>query len=235
MVVKNLRKEYKTEAGETVVFNDFNAEFADGKVTAIMGGSGIGKTTLLNCVAKLTDYKGEIEFPGNPAYVFQDDRLIPGKTVFENIEFVLPFADKEERRKRVKTALEITELTAEASKYPQELSGGQKKRVSLARAFASGRELMLLDEPLSSLDIGLKFRIFEVMKRLFASQKTVLMVTHDVDEALTLANEIVIIGKTGAEYRKTISSDVFERDIVGEECNLIRKEIIGYLKNGISE
>ena len=70
MVVKNLRKGYKTEAGETVVFNDFNAEFADGKVTAIMGGSGIGKTTLLNCVAKLTDYKGEIEFPGNPAYVF---------------------------------------------------------------------------------------------------------------------------------------------------------------------
>lgn len=235
MVVKNLCKSYKTEAGETIVFDDFNAEFADGKVTAIMGGSGIGKTTLLNCIAKLTDYEGKIEFSGDAAYVFQDDRLILGKTVYENVGFVLPFADREEKKKRVKNALKITELTAEAGKYPQELSGGQKKRVSLARAFASGRETMLLDEPLSSLDIGLKFRIFEVMKRLFASQKTVLLVTHDADEALTLANEIVIIGKSGAEYRKEISSDVFERDIAGEECNRIRREILGYFKNGTSE
>lgn len=231
MVVKKLCKRYKTESGEKIVFDNFSAEFKDGKVTAVMGSSGIGKTTLLNCIAKLTDYDGEIAGVGSSAYVFQEDRLIPDKTVYDNIEFVMQTEDADERKKRIKNALSVTELLSEAFRYPSELSGGQRKRVSLARAFACGRELMLLDEPLSSLDIGLKFRIFDVMKRVFKSDsKTVIMVTHDVDEALTLADEIVIIDKGGAAYRKEFSTDLFDRDITDDECNRIRKEIIEILK-----
>lgn len=231
MVVKKLCKRYKTESGEKIVFDNFSAEFKDGKVTAVMGSSGIGKTTLLNCIAKLTDYDGEIAGVGSSAYVFQEDRLIPDKTVYDNIEFVMQTEDADERKKRIKNALSVTELLSEAFRYPSELSGGQRKRVSLARAFACGRELMLLDEPLSSLDIGLKFRIFDVMKRVFKSDsKTVIMVTHDVDEALTLADEIVIIDKGGAAYRKEFSTDLFDRDIADDECNRIRKEIIEILK-----
>lgn len=231
MVVKKLCKRYKTESGEKIVFDNFSAEFKDGKVTAVMGSSGIGKTTLLNCIAKLTDYDGEIAGVGSSAYVFQEDRLIPDKTVYDNIDFVMQTEDADERKKRIKNALSVTELLSEAFRYPSELSGGQRKRVSLARAFACGRELMLLDEPLSSLDIGLKFRIFDVMKKVFKSDsKTVIMVTHDVDEALTLADEIVIIDKGGVAYRKEFSTDLFDRDITDDECNRIRKEIIEILK-----
>ena len=231
MVVKKLCKRYRTESCEKIVFDNFSAEFKDGKVTAVMGSSGIGKTTLLNCIAKLTDYDGEIAGVGSSAYVFQEDRLIPDKTVYDNIDFVMQTEDADERKKRIKNALSVTELLSEAFRYPSELSGGQRKRVSLARAFASGRELMLLDEPLSSLDIGLKFRIFDVMKKVFKSDsKTVIMVTHDVDEALTLADEIVIIDKGGAAYRKEFSTDLFDRDITDDECNRIRKEIIEILK-----
>lgn len=231
MVVKKLCKRYRTESGEKIVFDNFSAEFKDGKVTAVMGSSGIGKTTLLNCIAKLTDYDGEIAGVGSSAYVFQEDRLIPDKTVYDNIDFVMQTEDADERKKRIKNALSVTELLSEAFRYPSELSGGQRKRVSLARAFASGRDLMLLDEPLSSLDIGLKFRIFDVMKKVFKSDsKTVIMVTHDVDEALTLADEIVIIDKGGTAYRKEFSTDLFDRDITDDECNRIRKEIIEILK-----
>ena len=231
MVVKKLCKRYRTESGEKIVFDNFSAEFKDGKVTAVMGSSGIGKTTLLNCIAKLTDYDGEIAGVGSSAYVFQEDRLIPDKTVYDNIDFVMQTEDADERKKRIKNALSVTELLSEAFRYPSELSGGQRKRVSLARAFASGRDLMLLDEPLSSLDIGLKFRIFDVMKRVFKSDsKTVIMVTHDVDEALTLADEIVIIEKGGVVYRKEFSTDLFGRDITDDECNRIRKDIIEILK-----
>ncbi len=231
MVVKKLCKRYRTESGEKIVFDNFSAEFKDGKVTAVMGSSGIGKTTLLNCIAKLTDYDGEIAGVGSSAYVFQEDRLIPDKTVYDNIDFVMQTEDADERKKRIKNALSVTELLSEAFRYPSELSGGQRKRVSLARAFASGRDLMLLDEPLSSLDIGLKFRIFDVMKKVFKrDSKTVIMVTHDVDEALTLADEIVIIEKSGVVYRKEFSTDLFGRDITDDECNRIRKEIIEILK-----
>lgn len=231
MVVKKLCKRYRTESGEKIVFDNFSAEFKDGKVTAVMGSSGIGKTTLLNCIAKLTDYDGEIAGVGSSAYVFQEDRLIPDKTVYDNIDFVMQTEDADERKKRIKNALSVTELLSEAFRYSSELSGGQRKRVSLARAFASGRDLMLLDEPLSSLDIGLKFRIFYVMKKVFKSDsKTVIMVTHDVDEALTLADEIVIIEKGGVAYRKEFSTDLFDRDITDDECNRIRREIIEILK-----
>lgn len=231
MVVKKLCKRYRTESGEKIVFDNFSAEFKDGKVTAVMGSSGIGKTTLLNCIAKLTDYDGEIAGLGSSAYVFQEDRLIPDKTVYDNIDFVMQTEDADEKKKRIKNALSVTELLSEAFRYPSELSGGQRKRVSLARAFASGRDLMLLDEPLSSLDIGLKFRIFDVMKKVFKSDsKTVIMVTHDVDEALTLADEIVIIDKGGVAYRKEFSTDLFDRNITDDECNRIRKEIIEILK-----
>ena len=231
MVVKKLCKRYRTESGEKIVFDNFSAEFKDGKVTTVMGSSGIGKTTLLNCIAKLTDYDGEIAGVGSSAYVFQEDRLIPDKTVYDNIDFIMQTEDADERKKRIKNALSVTELLSEAFRYPSELSGGQRKRVSLARAFASGRDLMLLDEPLSSLDIGLKFRIFDVMKKVFKSDsKTVIMVTHDVDEALTLADEIVIIEKGGVAYRKEFSTDLFDRNITDDECNRIRKEIIEILK-----
>lgn len=231
MLVKNLSKSYRSADGKTTpVFDNFSFDFESGKTTVVMGGSGIGKTTLLNCIAGLTDYDGEISDVGAVAYVFQDDRLLPHKTVYGNVEFILSGYGEAEKSKIVKTALEVTELTGVADKFPDELSGGQKKRVSLAIAFASGRQTLLFDEPLSSLDLGLKYRIYDVLKRVTAGKTTVL-VTHDADEALTLANEIAVIGKSGVIYRKKLKFSVVGRDIADDECNAVRKELINVFKN----
>ena len=232
MIVNKLSKRYLTDNGEKIIFENFSTSFADGKVTVVMGESGVGKTTLLNCIANLTDFEGEIVGADSVSYVFQDDRLILDKTIYKNIEFVLLQKDKKEREKRIKKSLEMTELLDQSCKFPSELSGGQRKRASLARAFASDRQIILLDEPLSSLDVGLKFRIYDVMKKLFkAENKTVIMVTHDIDEALTLADEIIYIDNGGTRYRKQITTDVFSRDIVGQECNAVRKDLIDIFKN----
>ena len=164
IVIENLTKKY----GDKTIFDNFGVTFPKNKISVVMGRSGAGKTTLLNCIAGLTTFQGEIKNADKTAYVFQEDRLVPFMSVYENLDFTLDKSVPGEVRKRlIFDTVKSVGLGDKIGSLPKELSGGQKKRVSLARAFASGRELMLLDEPLSSLDIGLKFRIFEVMKRLW--------------------------------------------------------------------
>ena len=191
MNVKNLSKRYKTDNGETVVLDNFNIDFEDGKTTAVMGGSGIGKTTLLNCIAKLTDYEGEIIGAGEVAYVFQSDRLLPNKTVYKNVEFVISEQNAEERKRRVVEALKVTELENEAGKFPSELSGGEQQRVSIARALAKNPKIILCDEPTGALDSQTGVLVLKLLLSMAKNYgKTIVIVTHNQNIA-KMADEII--------------------------------------------
>ncbi len=181
--IKNLCKNY----GQLKVYDNFSLDLIEGEITCILGESGSGKTTLLNCVARLTDYKGKIPVL-KCAYVFQTPRLVPNLTVVGNLRLVCKNDDL------IDSMLKKINLTEKKNEFPIALSGGQAQRVSLARAFLYGGDIILMDEPFSSLDLKLKAEISKLFKDVLISVNgTALFVTHDVDEAIDIAQRIIVI------------------------------------------
>ena len=184
--IKNLTKKYDSK----IVFNHLNLDIEENKITIILGESGVGKTTLLNVIAGLTDYDGEVRCEIKPmSYIFREDRLIPNLTVEENLKLVIPNVD-------VNTELEKVGLQNEAKSYPKTLSAGMSRRVSIARGMAFPSKLILMDEPLINLDLALKFDLISKIKAdVKEKEKTAIIVTHDVKEAVLLADRILVLNK----------------------------------------
>lgn len=206
MEIKNLTKRY----GENTVYENFNLTVDDGRITCILGESGSGKTTLLNAVAGLTEYEGEIT-QKRCSYVFQSPRLVPCLTVEDNLKLVCKDTD------RIFEALKNLGIEDKVKEYPVRLSGGQAQRVSLARAFLHGGELMLLDEPFTALDLKLKYSVMRLFKEAWQQTKpAVLFVTHDVDEALLLSDRIIIIesGKIKADFLNDANNERLRLKII---------------------
>lgn len=204
---KNVSKFY----GENAVYKNFNFSLEEGAVTCILGESGSGKTTLLNMLAGLTPYLGEITPRVKCSYVFQEPRLVSSLTVLGNLGLVCRDGD------RIRTMLAAVGLEGREGAYPRELSGGQAQRVSLARAFLYPSEVILMDEPFSSLDIALKVKMAALFLGLWRSEKrTAVFVTHDVDEAAMLANRVVVLkdGAVVADFSAEgePSADLFARE-----------------------
>lgn len=226
--LKNVTKSFENNK----IFDDFCINFTDKSVTAIMGASGTGKTTLLNIIAGLTPYEGEIiGADGDVSYVFQSPRLISGISVVKNVEFVLTriYPDKAERRAAALRYLRECEIEQLKDKLPTEISGGEGQRVQLARAFAYPASLILMDEPFSSLDVALKMRLMSLCADFFEkSPRTAVIVTHDVDEALTIADCVVVLKRGGAK-RFEIPSPRAGRTLTGGEVNAVREKIYAAL------
>lgn len=220
MFVKNIDKAY----GNQKVFENFSLEIHTGEVLCVLGESGGGKTTLLNILAGLVDFYGEKQTPEKISYVFQEPRLLRNLTARENVLLVGGMAAT------VDELLKKTELAEKADKRPSELSGGERQRVSLARAFSVDFQLLLMDEPFSSLDTGLKIRLMNVFADLWQEKKrtaATVFVTHDIEEALMIADRVVVLkgGKIALEKRLTRNGIVSE---YGKE-NSVREELLRVL------
>ena len=170
--------------GEKPVLRDYSLRVGRGERICLFATSGIGKTTLLRLIAGLEKpTSGEIRLGGRVTYLFQEDRLLPWLNLLDNLTLI--GAD----RQRALRVLESVGL-ADAGKFPDELSGGMRRRAAIARAICAGGEILLLDEPFTGLDAGLRGRSAEALKREFADA-AVIMVTHIQEEAEIMGAEIV--------------------------------------------
>ena len=174
------------------MLDGIDLELGAGEFVAVLGRSGSGKTTLLRLLARLDrGLTGELETGGAPAVVFQDPRLLPWRSALENVALGLRGADPAGRARR---ALAEVGLDGRESAWPRQLSGGQRQRVALARALVREPDLLLLDEPFSALDALTRISAQELVSTLWrAHRPAVLLVTHDVEEALLLADRTLVL------------------------------------------
>ena len=207
--VYNLYKSF----GQVTLFNGFSVEFPENTITCILGPSGCGKTTLLNITGGIIKHDGG-ELQGfsdkKISYIFQDPRLLPWKTASENISFVLDNnLTTGEKKKITNELIELVELKGFADYYPHTLSGGMRQRVAIARAFAYKPDIILMDEPFKGLDVKLKTNLIRTISSMWLRDKcTVVFVTHDVDEALLLGNNILVLSQHPATITCRVNIDI---------------------------
>ena len=220
MQLKNIVKNY----GDKKVLGGIDIEIEEGKITAILGESGCGKSTLLNIIAgKIKDYSGEIIFEREHekgiSYVFQEDTLIPWKTVYSNLEFVLKGkVEKSQIDERIKKYLKIVNLEGSEKEFPNMLSGGMKRRVGIARAFAFPSNYMFMDEPFEFLDVKIKEEIVEDLIKLQESEKkTIILITHDIDTAITLGENIVVLGENPSVVKSIFTNEFALKEWINNE------------------
>lgn len=194
-------KEVSVSFGPIEVFHDLSLEISQGEFVAVVGPSGCGKTTLLNLLSGfLRPSSGSFAYSGRVRMVYQHDSLLPWKTAAQNIALGLRDLHSEtERERQLKEMLRLIKLEEFAAHYPHQLSGGMRQRVELARALAGDTDILLLDEPFSSLDYLARLRLRrELVRMLKELPRTVVLVTHDIEEAAQLADRILVLSERPA-------------------------------------
>jgi sulfonate transport system ATP-binding protein len=218
--IQQVSKFFAIKGSNLPVLKDISLDIQPGEFVVIIGVSGCGKSTLLRLLAGLdSDYQGELLYEGNPitgtdlerGLVFQDHRLFPWRTVYENI--ALAFAStkitKDERHRRVSEQIEQVGLDGFADAYPHQLSGGMSQRAAIARALAPRPKVLLLDEPLGALDALTRLRLQQELRRLWQEEGiTMVMVTHDIDEAVFLADRVVVMEPRPGRIRRIQKVDL---------------------------
>jgi sulfonate transport system ATP-binding protein len=223
-VVENVVRRF----GDRVVLDRLDLTIADEELVVLLGPSGCGKSTLLRLLAGLDRPDGgRVEVPAKRAIVFQADRLLPWQRVLRNVTLGLHGPDADQRALDV---LAEVGLSGREKAWPKELSGGEAQRVSLARALVSEPELVLLDEPFAALDAITRLRMHDLVRALRSKHHAaMLLVTHDVDEAIALADRVVVMsdGRIGTSHRVELSAADREASIAREELRSALLEDLG--------
>lgn len=218
--IKNLKKNYNTKEGEIKAIDSFNLELNKGEIIALVGPSGCGKSTILSIVAKLDkDYSGKIIYDDNLkiSYMLQNDALLPWLSVYDNALLGIKIQNKvnEDTLNYVDYLFQLYNLNEFKKNYPKSLSGGMKQRVALIRTLALKPDLLLLDEPFSALDEQSRLLISDdVYKIVKKENKTVILVTHNIEEAIYFADKVIILSKRPMNIKNIINIDIASKDSI---------------------
>lgn len=202
-------KSFYTLKEETKVLEDISFNVFEGEIVALVGPSGCGKTTLLNLICGLiSPDEGEVIRKGKVGYMFQKDQLFEWRTIYKNITIGPEISKIKIDDNKIINMLKKYDLYDFKDYYPKELSGGMRQRVALLRTLALDPDILLLDEPFSSLDYQTKIKVQEDMYKIIKEEKkTVILVTHDISEAISLSNNIMILSDRPATLLKDITLD----------------------------
>ena len=221
------------------VLRDVGFDVPDGKIVAILGASGSGKSTLLNIAAGLIlPDRGQVSVTGQPTsghvdwscvgYMFQDDRLLPWRVSVSNVALALEAGSmrKQERLRRANDALQFVGLSEFAQAYPHQLSGGMRSRTALARSIVTEPNILLMDEPFSRLDAQTRSALHRELLQIHTSRKmSILFVTHDVEEAVTLASRIVVLSPRPGHVKRIVDVDEVQTDIESPQARSLVIEL----------
>lgn len=236
--VENVSKSFDNQGSETKVVDDVSFEIYDNEFVVILGPGRCGKTVLLNMICGLLEKdSGSIKLDGkeitgpNPALgmVFQRLGLLPWKTVMENVEFgpQMRKVSKKERREQAGHFLELVGLKGFENYYPHQLSGGMKQRVGIARAYANGAEILIMDEPFGQLDAQTRYNMQQEIVKLSEQEKrTIIFVTNNIEEAVKISDRIILLTECPAKVKEIYDISLPKpRDEISEDFLMLRKNI----------
>ena len=228
IVVKDISHSFD---GEKNVLDDISFTLTKGQIISILGASGCGKTTILQiCAELLKQTSGTITNSfKTSSFVFQEPRLLPWQNVVENISLALKesnFTKLEIQEKAKNMALLLGLKKEDLKKYPKNLSGGMKQRVSFARALVIEPSLLFLDEPFSALDIGLKKELYKILLDKVKNENlSILFITHDLMETVVLSDKVLVI-KSYENGSKIVSRYKFDIDYIKRDNEFIYKNML---------
>ena len=200
--VKDLSMSFYTKEGELEVLKDMNFSLEEREILTLLGPSGCGKSTILNILTNLLKpTEGEVKINGNIGYMFQKDHLLEWRSIIDNITIGLEIQDQknDESMKRVERLLKTYDLWDFRNMYPKELSGGMRQRVALIRTLAVDPDVLLLDEPFSALDYQTRILVSDDVYKIIKNEgKSAIMVTHDISEAISMSDKIIVLSRRPA-------------------------------------
>ncbi|MCM2314065.1 MAG: ABC transporter ATP-binding protein [Thermoanaerobaculia bacterium] len=216
--IRGVNKKFITDTGEVDALQQIDLDIRDGELVCLLGPSGCGKSTLLNIVGGfLPPTSGTVSIDGQVVtkpdsrriFVFQERGVFPWLTVEGNVAFGLHSLSRAEREARIQHYVKLVGLSGFENAYPHELSGGMKQRLEVARAFAVNPDVLYLDEPFGALDSITRLVMRGELLRLWqAEKKTILFVTHDIDESVQLADRVVVMSARPGRIRRIVDIDI---------------------------
>lgn len=203
--VKNINMNFYTKEGELEVLKDVNFNLKEGEILTLLGPSGSGKSTILNILTNLLKpTSGDVKITGNIGYMFQKDNLLEWRNIMDNITIGLEIQGKKDKKSldRVESLLKTYGLWDFRSMYPKELSGGMRQRVALIRTLSVNPDILLLDEPFSALDYQTRLLVCDDVYSIIKNEnKSTILVTHDIGEAISISDKVAILSKRPATIK----------------------------------